>query len=197
MTLDGQKIENTLYFQASGTVDLANMAGLASDLEQWWTLNAAPLLPVDVLLRELVITELTTNTSPQYTVAPDGGVPGVLGQPALPNNVSLAISFRTALRGRSFRGRNYIPALTEQQVSNNTVLSSVVADWVSAYNQIQPTLDASSRSYVWGVVSRFSGVTSAGKPIPRTTGLFEAIVSALAVDGTIDSMRRRLPGRGR
>jgi hypothetical protein len=197
MTLDGQKIENTLYFLSASGPSLANMEVLGSDLEGWWTTNCAPLLPVDVLLRELVITDLTTNTGPQYTDAPEGGIPGVIGQPALPNNVSLAISFRTALRGRSFRGRNYIPALTENQVVNNTVSAAVAASWVSAYNELIAILATGAREYTWVVVSRFSGVDADKKPIPRTIGLKEPVVTALVVDATVDSMRRRLPGRGR
>jgi hypothetical protein len=196
MTLDGQKIENTLYFYAAAGPDIANVSQLASDLEGWWTLNCAPLLPLDVALREIVITDLSSNTGLQYTSALADPVFGTLGQPALPNNVSLAVSFRSAIRGRSYRGRNYVAALTEGQVVNSHVTEDVAAAWATAYNAIITDVLAFPSPYVWVVVSRFSGVDADGKPVPRSVGNAEPIVSALVTDTTVDSMRRRLPGRG-
>jgi hypothetical protein len=47
------------------------------------------------------------------------------------------------------------------------------------------------------VASRFSGVDSNGKPIPRSEGIGTPITSVTVVDPIIDNQRRRLPGRGR
>lgn len=197
MLLDGQQIENTLYFYAPGGITLANLQVLTNDLSSWWLTNCAPLLPLDVSLIEIVATDLTTNTGLQYSNALSTPVPGGLGQPALPNNVTLAVSFRTAIRGRSYRGRNYIPCLTENQVQNNTVNADVVDDWRDAYAAILTTVADPSSDFVWVVVSRYLGVDSNGKPIPRTVGNAEPIITVVVVDPTIDSQRRRLPGRGR
>lgn len=196
MNLDGQKIENTLYFYTASGPDLTNITQLASDLEGWWVSNCAPLLPVDVSLREIVITELTTSTGLQYTNSLTAPAAGTLGQPALPNNVSLAVSFRSAIRGRAYRGRNYVAALTEGQVTNSSVSQAVADAWAAAYNAIFTDVTNSPSTWVWAVVSRYFGVDSDGKPIPRTTGNAEPITTALVVDLTVDSMRRRLPGRG-
>lgn len=197
MTLDDQKIENTLYFESANAPVFADMALLASNIVIWWDTSIAPLLPVDVVLREVVVTDLTSATGPQYSSALDGSNAGTLGQPALPNNVTLAVSFRTALRGRSFRGRNYVPALTEGQVVNNTVNSSVLLDYTNAYNAIITEVAPSDGPWTWVIVSRYSGVDSEGKPIPRVAGVTTPVQAAVIVDATIDSMRRRLPGRGR
>lgn len=197
MLFDGQRIENTLWFFNPAGPDASNMTALASDLEGWWVTNCAPLLPVDVLLNEIVVTDMTTNTGLQVTNALSGPAAGTLGQAALPNNVTMAVSFRTALRGRSFRGRNYIPALTEGQVTNNTVNGSVADAWRAAYQDILTTVAGGIGGWVWAVVSRFSGVDGDGDPIPRPTAGVIPITTVVVTDTTIDSMRRRLPGRGR
>jgi hypothetical protein len=196
MTLDNQKIENTLYFFNPTGPDATNMTLLASELEGWWTNECAPLLPLDVALREIVITDLTTATSFQVTSALAAPVFGTVGSPALPNNVSMAVSFRTALRGRSFRGRNYIAALTEGSVVNNTVQPTQVADWIAAYAQLLTDPGIAAAGYTWCVVTRFSGVDANGDPIPRVAGGAQPVTAVVVTDTTVDSMRRRLPGRG-
>jgi hypothetical protein len=196
MNFDGQRIENTLYFYNAGGPAVADMNVLGADLEGWWTTNCAPLLPIDVTLREIVLTDLTTQTGLQVTWGISSPVAGTLGQPALPNNVSLAVSFRTDLRGRSFRGRNYIPALTEGQVVNSAVNQSVADDWADAYRAILTVVTNAPSPYVWAIATRFSGVDSDGKPIPRVAGGVQPVTAVVVTDLTVDSMRRRLPGRG-
>jgi len=196
MLLDGQKIENTLYFKHVTTFNTSDMQILALDAIGWWTTLVAPIQPLDLTLVEVVVTDLTTATSPQVTEAPVPPVAGTFAGNVLPNNVSLAVSFRTANRGRSFRGRNYIPCLMEGQVVKNTVESVTVTQWLSVYNQVPDLISPESGSWTWVVLSRYSGTDGDGKPLPRTAGVATPITSAVIVDPTVDSMRRRLPGRG-
>jgi hypothetical protein len=196
MLLDNQHIENTLYFLNPAGPDITNMNLLASEMVGWWTTQCAPLLPITCSLQEVVVTDLTSASSFQVVNAPAGGVPGSFAAAAMPNNVSLAISFRTATRGRSHRGRNYIPALVESVVVENTVDGSHVANWETAYNQILIDPGIIASGYVWGVVTRFSGTDANGNPIPRAAGAISAVTAASIVDPIVDSMRRRLPGRG-
>lgn len=195
--LDNQHIENTLYFETGDGVDAANLLLLLNAVESWWLDNMAALVPDAVTLVELVATDLTTATGPQVSVAPTGGDPGTVADPVLPNNVTIAISFRTAQRGRSFRGRNYHPALWETGVIKNTVQDTIVAAIQDAYTALIGNTDVLGAGYTWVVVSRFSGVDADGDPIPRVAGIATAITSVLIVDPIIDSQRRRLPGRGR
>src|SRR5205085_2724603 len=167
MVLDNQSIENTLYFSNTSAPEPISMRTLALNLTSWWTVSLAPQYPIEVVLREVVVTDLSSATGPQVSEVPSGGVPGTFGQPALPSNVSLAISFRTAMRGRSFRGRNYVAALTEGHVVNNTVGSATVTAFVDAYNGILTTVTATPSPWVWVIVSRYSGVDGDGRPVPR------------------------------
>lgn len=192
-----QHVENTLWFERADAPTVANLSALATAVKAWWLANMKPLQPTSVLMNEVVATDMTTNTGPQVSIPAVAGDQGSVSDPALPNNVSLAVSFRTAARGRSFRGRNFIPALWETGVVGNTVQDTIVAAIQLAYEQLIIDAGVAAAGWTWGVASRFSGVDANGDPIPRATGIFTPIVSVVIVDPTVDSARRRLPGRGR
>lgn len=189
MQLDGQVVENTLYFEASAGLDLSLMASLGAALVTWWTDFIAPGVTEQLLLTGVNLTDLTTAISPGVFVPVVPAVPGEGTSPAEPNNVSLCVSFRTAFRGRSARGRNYVVGLQNSQVTNSHVDAGVADFFITAYQQLQGAGDFVA-GLEWGVLSRFSGGD------PRTTALFRPIIAVTVVDNTLDSQRRRLPGRG-
>lgn len=195
MLLDGQKVENTLYFKRTATMTTVDMTALGTSLINWWASFVADYTSQDVTLNEVFITNLSTATSAVVSVPTSSTITGSIVTGSLPNNVALAVSFRTANRGRSFRGRNYVVGLPETEVVKNTVSDGVVDNVEIAYNQLLSPLPGSS-GWTWCVVSRFSGVDADGKPIPRTSGIATTITSALVVDPIVDSQRRRLPKRG-
>jgi hypothetical protein len=195
MTLDDQHVENTLYFTRS-TWDSSTASSLAIALLAWWGDNYAPLVSELVSFREVVITDLSEPEGFQVTLAPTTPLNGGMGpEEALPSNVSLSVSFRTASRGRSFRGRNYVVGMSSEQIVLNTVTPEVVSAWQAAYTALLDVAD--SVTAVWVVASRFSGVDTSGHPIPRTEGITTEINNVVIADNTSDSQRRRLPGRGR
>jgi len=196
MTADLQEVENTLYFEFEDPFTNIEMLNLGDDLVTWWINFYAPNIWEGVQLREVVVTNLTSATSDQVSSTVPPATTGQLGTDPLPTNVSLTISFRTALRGRSFRGRNYVVGMVEAQtIGANTVDSAVIADWITCYEELLTI--AASNATAWVVVSRFSGVDGNGDPIPRVAGVTTPINSVVIVDNVVDSQRRRLPGRGR
>jgi len=188
MTWDAQLCENTLYFEFGSPPDVAALTGLGAALEAWWIDNYKPKANSNVQLREIFMTDLTTDSGPTVSRSPASLVIGDNTSEALPNNVTCSVSFRSGLRGRSFRGRNYFVGLSDDQVSHNTLTSVFIEDIVAAYTALIAT--AGSVSADWVVVSRFHN------KLPRTTGVATPIISVTVVDSTVDSARRRLPGRG-
>jgi hypothetical protein len=188
MLLDDQKVENTLYFHFGTAITAEVLEDLGGALISWWETNIAPLTFNGLVFREVYLTDLTSETGPAATVVPLDTLTGGVGGEQMPNNVSLTISFRTAQRGRSFRGRNYVAGLAQDQVNGNRITSTVADDFVTAYNLL-PAL-ATSQSATWVVVSR------AHNKAPRTTGVATQITTVLVTDFVVDSQRRRLPGRG-
>lgn len=195
MLADSQQVENTLWFEFDAPPTLGEMEDLADALLEWWNTYPAELMWSGVSLREIVVTDMTTNTGPQFTLPAPGSTNGQLSVTPLPTGVSLTISFRTVQRGRSFRGRNYIVGLVEDQMLGaNEVLEATATSWAAAYTAL--LVVAADVSCRWVVVSRFSGVDSDGKPVPRVTGVTTEILSVVIVDNIVDSQRRRLPTRG-
>lgn len=185
-----QQVENTLYFEASASLSLTLMETLANDLSAWWQAGLRAQQVPDLQLREIFITNLTTNTSPTFSLT--DGLPlsgGKLGD-GVPNNCALCVSFRTGGRGRSARGRNYVPGLEDGSVTGSVVNGSYAAAILAPYSDLIGA-GALTSGLQWCVVSRFSG------GVARTAALIQPITSVLLVDDVIDSQRRRLPGRGR
>jgi len=108
----------------------------------------------------------------------------------LPFNCAHCVSFRTANRGRSGRGRNYVMGLSDSEAAASAIQTTRLNLDVNAYAAL-----VGAGTFVAGlqfcVVSRYSGGA------PRSVALIQPITSVLSVDATIDSQRRRLPGRGR
>lgn len=192
--LDSQRVENTLYFKATDIIDAGMLNALAALVETWWEDNVQAHLSSDIELNEVFATDLTSSTGPvsSFTTGlPLGGTVGVEAEPA---NVAPCISFKTANRGRSFRGRNYIPGIPGTFVAGNHMSGEWMADMVDAYEALNAAV--SGESWVHVVISRFSGSTIVdGKkiPTPRVAAVVTPVTTYSFVDDVVDSQRGRLP----
>jgi hypothetical protein len=186
---DGQKCENTLYFLRNEDLTVSALEAIGGAIADWWATNLKPQTSDDVSLNTVFVTDLTTATSPAVEIT--GGLPqsGAVAEEALPNNVSLAVKFSTVNRGRSFRGRNYILGIIGSVVAANTVSDAFAAAIVDAYEQLLSAAVIGA-DFTWVVLSRFAD------NLPREEAVATPITSVSVTDKTIDSSRRRLPGRG-
>lgn len=184
---DGQVCENTLYFQGAASWDATNLTTLAEEVRDWWI--AGPRLDTSdtVGLTSVKATSLASQSAPGVEVTDLLPADGTEVSPPLPNNVTQAVTFVTALRGRSYRGRNYRVGLTEAMVVANQVDVGYTTSWVGFYQTLDTDVTVNSAQHV--VVSRYEN------NVPRATGVATPVVSYKA-DRVIDSQRRRLPGRG-
>lgn len=188
--LGTQKTENTLYFVASGGMNSTLMNNLAAALESWWKTDLKTSAGSALVLNEIYITDLTTETSPTLSRAVTTANAGTAAGEALPNNVAYCISFRTGNRGRGGRGRNYLMGHTIDTVVSNTLESTIYTNYITAYGHL-----IGAGTFVsglqWCIISRRLHNE------PRTTALVQPVIAVIGVDQTMDSQRRRLPGRGR
>jgi len=183
-----QQVENVLYVRGGSTWNTTQMSDTADMFYDWWLGNLQALQSDEVFLSEIYITDLTTASSPTFTRPGSPGDNGARMSPSLPNNVSLAVYFRTAGRGRSSRGRNYVVGLTEDQVVNSEVLDTEAGAYITAYDVLLTAAFPNTGS--WVVLSRYLDNA------PRVSALAQTILSTGVADLTVDSQRRRLPGRG-
>jgi hypothetical protein len=191
---DGQRVENTFYFERLSEPTLEEVTLFLEGINTIIQTELLPLLSNAIQLVELVATLLTTaeSFSVSKTISPPV-TGGVVGE-SVPSNVSYVITFKTALRGRANRGRNYVPGLPNAAVDTNTIVAGTRTGLLDFYTTLRA--GASEGGWSMVVVSRYSGVDAQGKPIPRLVGQTTPISSFVTFDSTVDSQRRRLPGRG-
>lgn len=185
---DSQICENTLYFDVGVVPGSPELVALASFVRDWWDANVKPLVSNSVQLISIKATSLQSASAPGIEFTTGLPITGTkVATPALPNNVTCTVTFLTALRGRSYRGRNYVVGLTEGDVGGNRINGALATQYRNAYIDLQ--VDAAVEGTPWCVYSRY---TNGGE---RAVGVLTP-VTGVKVDETLDSQRRRLPGRG-
>jgi hypothetical protein len=189
--LFGQIIENTLYFLFPEEVLSSEVAQLASSVGEWAVAELCPLLSEDYTYLRTEATDISSAGQATHTSVTDTGTPGGSINPAAPGGTCIAISFRTALGGRSYRGRNYISGIPQVVLDGNQC-TTVYADQIPvAYAALIPDYvadDLPQAQHV--VVSRYH------LGAPRAEGIATPITTYLLTNYDVDSQRRRLTGRG-
>lgn len=184
----GQEVETGMYFLKAGGWDVADMPAVGDILKGAWDNHCRPVTATTCALTEIYMTNLESEFAFTYSYTTGLPLAGTTGTESLPNNCTLAFSFGTAGRGRSFRGRMYPPGIAEGYVSGNTVSSL----WTDAWRDFHDIV-TSSMLVLGGVHSVVSRISNGA---PRIVGLSTPVLSATFKDTVIDSQRRRLPGRG-
>lgn len=187
-TVDGQITINDLYFQISGGgITPVNLDAITGAVATWFTGFLAPLLSDDWSAQRVVGTDLTTAVGPRVDVG--AAAPGGVAGEANPNNVAACVSFRTGSRGRSGRGRNYVPGVPGSVVTLNTMDSAFMVDLINAYQQLMGA-GTFLPGWQWVVVSRVTG------GVPRAAGLALPVTGVVMVGDSVRSMRSREIGHG-
>lgn len=192
----GQLTENVLWFLRTGsTIGATDLQNLANDLMTYWGSGPASLLSSDVTFRYVLARDFTFAEGFE-AVGASVEVVGTAGD-AMPNNVALAFSLRTGLAGRANRGRIYIAGIPRSAVVENSVSAAgFAADMLISLGGMVG-LDTVSPGWTWGVAHRRQTVTPGEPPVWLNPGIINPIVNVTLTDDTVDSQRRRLPGRGR
>jgi hypothetical protein len=187
---DGQEVKNVIHFGQTAPISTGTLQQLAEDCEGWWRTFLRILQVSTLTLPSITIRDLgATPENPIFRIV---GAPqaGTQAPPGAPNSVTIVLSMRTALAGRSFRGRIYHLGLPNAQIAVNAVQPTHVTALIAAYAELLNfPVGPGETPWVPGVLSYYSG--GALRPTPVFT---PAVV--FTSDGVIDSQRRRLPGRG-
>jgi hypothetical protein len=187
---DGQLVMNTMHVDCLTEPTEAMCQSIATAGGTWWVGNVKTIVATNVGLREVYCRSLHEANAPEATYS--SGLPsfGTATGDSLPNNVSLAVSLRSGLTGRSARGRWFWYGFVESQVDANTVNSGAMSSIDAAITNLISAIDA--LGFIPVIVSyRTNKAPRVGGPV------YFPISNITIVDNTIDSMRRRLPHRGR
>ncbi len=187
----GEVVENVFYVQKGSPYSLSDLQALRGTVDTYDSTTWKLSRNVSVTLQRIrtKARDSSSGATEDYTLPTPR--PGTQTGAPLPNNVTFAFKLATGHAGRSFRGRWYLVGMDGNFLSPdaNHLSTTTAAFLLSWLNGWITTL--ASAGHTVGVVSYRSNKTW------RTTGLFTPALNYTIVDYNLDSMRRRLTGRGR
>jgi hypothetical protein len=181
--------QNVLHFVAPGAIGTTELNSLGFHLANWYQAQLSPLQSQTCSLVSIRLRDLTSEQGSVIDYTTNLPLAGDLTNDSLPNHVSIAISKRTNLVGRSFRGRIYHVGMVKDHVNGNNVQATPLANIIAAYDDILAFSDPSDNPWIMVVVSKYSGGQA------RSNAVITQVLT-LTSDGKVDSQRRRLAGRG-
>lgn len=187
----GQHVENVYHVlkgDGSAAPTLTDLNAIAATFEGWEHGSAVAMRHDNTVLGKIVVRDLTTQDGPVIEHEPTTSVTGVQAIPPCPNNVTVAIKWSTAQRGRSFRGRTFHIGMCTAFVDKNQLLGATRNDFLTRYTALHDDV-ISLGAFKMVVVSK------SHQKFWRDVALSTPILSA-SIDPDLDSQRRRLAGRG-
>jgi hypothetical protein len=185
--MDNQLTINDLFWFSTGAITAVAVNSLLTNLGSWLDTTLSALLSRDLSFTRIRGVDLGSAIGiAQEVAAPyTGGV----DVEAAPNNVAACVSLRTAQRGRSGRGRNFVPGIPNSVITLNTLDPTFISDLVNAYaNLIGP----GGFTPGWQLVVLSRVTAGAARP----TGIGIPVTDALMVGNSVRSMRSREIGHG-
>lgn len=186
----GQIISNTLYFSPGEEVLPSVVIELAGAVADWATTRLCAVLSEDYSFLRVEATDITEEGLASFTSVDGAGTPGSDPDPAAPAGTCVAVSFRTGLGGRSYRGRNYVSGISKVSCIGNQCATTKADDIVAQYALLNDDIQAVLPLMQHVVASRYH------LNAPRVTGIVTPVLTYLVTNYDIDSQRRRLTGRG-
>lgn len=189
--LSGETTNNDLYFFQNGAdPTVGDCITIAQIVHDWWANAMLSLLPNTWQGVKVVAKNLVVNGGAKGVISATDLV-GAIGTEQAPNNVAPVVTFDTGQSGKSSHGRNYIPGIPNANVDVNTIDPDWATSVSNGYRFLLPGGANDPSPYYWSVLSRQSGGILLGAAIAVP------VLNVYFTDLTVDSQRRRLPGRGK
>jgi hypothetical protein len=194
--LHGQQVENVFHARISTSPTITNLTDLANAVNDWATGVYAAHISNQVAYVQLVVTDLNVAGGIQYIKDMSGEAGGGVAADVKTNQDTFAVSFKTGLSGRSYRGRSYVLGVPVGYYNTANTLDPLnQAAYVAAFNSLRE--DLNTAGFPLGVLSRYNKDAVPTPPHKRTEGLLVDVLTVTSSDNIVDSQNRRLPGRGR
>jgi len=185
---DGQIIENRFHVDVLHVPTDADLGAIQPVVTAWISASYAPLLPAEVTITGLKLTSLHVQNGPFRTVSLS--VAGTQTGGAMPNEVTLCVSLRSAVRGRSARGRWYLLGVPKSAMATENRVSTTYRN--AAVGALQTLITA-----LGAISAPMMVVSYRNNNAPRVGGpVYFLILFSVTTDDVVDSQRRRRPGIG-
>lgn len=143
----------TLGMKYSGAVTLTELTALAVQIDAWWGADLRNRISTFATLTQIRCTGLTTATDPSYSMPPSATPDGALTGSPMPPSVCMGVTFQTALRGRSYRGRNFVAGRVQEELANEASWAATpLANMLVKYQALPAAVAVAGWSHV--VLSR-------------------------------------------
>ena len=180
-----KQLANVLHFKFAGAYGQTDMDNLAQAVDNAVGSDYLPVITAGAQYVQTVATGLEFINDIQSVDVTSAGVGGISGA-QLNNNVTLCVTIRTALTGRSARGRFYAwPTGASQLSAANTFSAGYGNALQAAVDQMK--INAAGYGWTMVIVSRrtLGALRPVGVGFPVTSIAYRNLIS--------DSQRGRLP----
>jgi len=189
MSYQGQRIENVFNVKSGAGLTVTDADRIEAVFANWWNTSMRLQVGATCTLVLIILDALDAAASLHKEYTTGWTAAGAIASTAMPGNVTSSVKLATGIRGRSFRGRFYWPALSSSQISGGQLLAATQTAIQTAANALRTSLAADAAADKLVVVSYMAG------GVWRSAGVATEVTSCSA-HANLDSMRRRLPGRG-
>lgn len=173
---------NTLWFRKTTPYTASDLGQLVSEIESWWGTQVMPLLCSQTGFTQVYALDASSESGPVATLVVSPVVFGGEADTPMTLNSAMTVTFQTAKRGRSARGRVYLGGWGEDAATAATFAAGFLTDVVSAFENLPSYLTVSESVHV--VASHYTDGA------PRVTGVTEPVINYRA-NSTVYSQRNR------
>lgn len=187
-TLAGQQCYLTFGIRKGSAIGGTDLSDIADVFDAWWATDFRAELSTNYNAGSIKVTDLSSDSAPTFEKPVTAPTDGAVASASVPNNVAMVVSFLTANRGRSYRGRNYVMGVPSADLDTNTSFESSSCAAVQLdYEQLQLALAGAGFEHV--VLSRFNAGAE------RAVGVSTAVETYRA-NTPVGTQRRRVTGHG-
>jgi hypothetical protein len=187
---NGEVVENIFHVQKGSPYSASDLASLRTTVDGYDSATFKQSRSTAVTLQRIRTKALDSTSSPFEDYSLPTPRPGTQAGALWPNNVTWCLKIATGLAGRSQRGRWYMIGLTTGSVgATANQMSSVSGPFFLTWlNGWITTLSAAGHTFVVLSYRTDHAWRGTAHAVPAT--------GFVAVDYNMDSMRKRLTGRG-
>lgn len=209
-SINGQGAVNVLHGQVGTfTSNQATCNTLGAAIKAAFTSNLGTLCTVNTILARVGLRDLRQANQTEYL---DTGsvVPGTGTGDALPAQIAMCLTLRTALSGKSYRGRIYLGGFSETQSDvNGQIIAGATTAALAFMTAVQNAM--SSSQITLGIASRPAEAYTIVKSVHHAdgtdtetlmvtgkarTGGITPVTAVVQRDVKWETQRRRMNGRG-
>lgn len=191
---DGVQAHNILGARVSAgftpTQTIANSILTALTTGATWTALAL-FMPASTGLSQIMLKDRRVLDQP-FIPSSVAGAAGTSVSPALPNEVAMACTFRTALVGKGNRGRMYVPGWATNALGTGNVMAgpcvTALTNWIQT---IATAFSAQGLTHALIQPHRLAYTSPKGTPHDERLAGTQDITSRTVRDNHWDSQRRR------